>query len=147
MPGMLLRFLTLLLLPGYLYAASWPTVVDERVAQAKRAVQTIDLHAFKKLVDDPGDALIIDVRESSEYERGYIHGAINIPRGLLEFRIWKVLGFPGEVDLARPIYLYCKLSGRSALAAESLTHLGFTNVVAVDMQLAQWEKAGYTLDF
>jgi len=131
--------------PWNAQAADWPPVVDQMVARAKKTIHLASLSEFKKIVDHPGDALIIDVREADEYETGHVPDAINIPRGVLEFRIWKLVGFPDKVDYGRRIYLYCKLSGRTALAAQSLGKLGFTKVTAVDMQIDDWTKAGYPL--
>ncbi|MCW9023259.1 MAG: rhodanese-like domain-containing protein [Gammaproteobacteria bacterium] len=139
--------LSLFLLPLISFAANWPPEVDQMVKATKQSVKLIDIKAFKRVVDNPGDALIIDVREPHEYYNGYIKGAINIPRGLIEFRIWKQLGFPEKINKDQQIYLYCRLSGRSALAAKSLTSLGLKNVTAVDMTTADWEAAGYTFEF
>ncbi len=69
------------------------------------------------------DLLIVDVREPAEFRAGHIPGAVNIPRGLLEFRI-------GEVakETSRPILVYCKEGLRSALAGSTLRNLGYVNV-------------------
>ena len=127
-------------------AADWPPIVDKAVERAKKSGATVTLLEFKKVVDQPGNALIIDVREPAEYDFGHVPGAINIPRGLLEFRIWKQVGYPEKIDHARPIYVYCKLTGRSALSAESLRKLGFTRVTAVDMLIADWATANYPME-
>ncbi len=127
-------------------AADWPPVVDQMVARAKKTIHLASLNEFKKVVDHPGDTLIIDVREPDEYGTGHVPGAINIPRGVLEFRIWKQVGFPDRVVYGKSIYVYCKLSGRAALATQSLGKLGFTKVTAVDMQIDDWTKAGYLLN-
>jgi rhodanese-related sulfurtransferase len=81
--------------------------------------------------------LIVDVREPGEYEDGYVPGAINIPRGLLEFLIWKKVGFPDNTDTGKKIYIYCRTGGRAALATKSLQDLGFINVVHVNMKTAE----------
>ena len=127
-------------------AADWPPIVSERIAKAKAAVKQVDMAALKKAVDKKEDVMILDVREPQEYESGYIPGAVNIPRGQLEMKIWKYVGFPDKLDTTRKIYIYCATSGRSALAAETLTQLGFTNVYLVNMQLEDWKKAGYPLE-
>lgn len=142
-----ITFVIFLIFPALLFAANWPPEVNNMVEQAKQSVKLIDLKTFKKIVDEPGDALIIDVREPNEYYNGYIKGAINIPRGVAEFKIWKQLGFPKEINWDKKIYIYCKLSGRAALAAKSLTELGLKNVTSVDMKIADWEAAGYALQF
>ncbi len=140
-------FLFVLFLPCWSTAANWPLVLEQQLAQARQSIRSIDIQAFKAVVDNPGDALIIDVREPNEYFEGHVPGAINIPRGMIEFRIWKHLGFPDSIDTGKTIYLYCQLGDRSALATHSLAQLGLTGVTAVNMRIADWEKAGYPLDW
>lgn len=126
---------------------SFPDSVSQLVAEARQSVPTIDMYAFKHVLDNKAYDLIVDVREPDEYKNGHIPGAINIPRGLIEFRIWRHIGFPDETDTARRIYLYCMSGGRCALATQTLQKLGFSNAVAVDMKLRTWEAAGYPLEY
>ncbi len=100
---------------------------------------------FKMAVDRKDVGVLVDVREPDEFADGHIAGAINVPRGLIEFTIWTHVGFPDKTDTGRKLTLYCKTGGRCALAAKSLQDLGFTNVTAVDMKLEDWVKAGYPL--
>ena len=51
--------------------------------------------------------LLVDVREPGEYADGYIPGAVNLPRGVIELKIWPYVGFPDKTDLSRKITLYC----------------------------------------
>ncbi len=134
-----------LMSPALSSSANWPPIVGELVAEAKKSVKTIDMAAFKVAVDEKEDALIVDVRVPDEYATGHIAGAINIPRGLIEFMIWGKVGFPDKTDMSKKIYLYCKGGHRCTLAAKSLQDLGFTNVFAVDMKLSDWINAGYPL--
>ena len=97
-------------------------------------------------VKNPDGALLIDVREDSEYRAGHIPGTVNIPRGLLEFRIWKQLGYPNTVDLNKTIYVQCASGGRATLAAADLKRIGFVNAVAVIMNLGDWERKGYPME-
>jgi rhodanese-related sulfurtransferase len=92
-----------------------------------------------------GEALIIDVREPQEFAAGHVPGAVNIPRGLVEFQIWKQVGFPAEPDTNRPVYLQCQNGNRASLAAQSLAELGFTNTTAVVMRFEEWQQAGHPL--
>jgi rhodanese-related sulfurtransferase len=126
-------------------AGTQPAAVTELVAAARQQVTLIDMAAFRKISETPGKALIIDVREPDEFAAGHIPGAVNIPRGLVEFRIWPFIGYPEHPDLATVLYLYCGWGTRSILAARSLQQLGLSRVVAVDMQLADWQAAGYPL--
>jgi len=122
-----------------------PAAVAELVATARQQVNRIDMDAFRKISESPGEAMIIDVREPDEFAAGHIPGAINIPRGLIEFRIWPFVGYPEHPNLAAELYLYCGWSTRSILAARSLQQLGLSQVVAVDMRLVDWLAAGYPL--
>lgn len=128
------------------FADEWPPIVSERIAKAKASVKQVEMATLKKAIDKKEDVLILDVREPNEYESGYISGAVNIPRGLLEMKIWKHVGYPDKLDTSRKIYVYCRTSGRSALATETLTQLGFTNAYLVNMHLDEWKKAGYPLE-
>jgi rhodanese-related sulfurtransferase len=122
---------------------SYPPQVGQMVAAVKKQVKTINLQQFKEGYDNKALGTLIDVRNENEFADGFIPGAVNVPRGLIEFRIWKELGFPAAVDMNRPLTLYCASGARCALAAKSLMDLGFTNVTSVDMRFDDWIKAGH----
>ena len=103
------------------------------VASVKKQIKTINLEQFRALYDKKAAGLIIDVRQENEFEDGFVPGAVNVPRGLIEFRIWKLAGFPGAVDMNKQMTLYCATGGPCAPAPTSLQDLGFTNVTPVDM--------------
>jgi len=145
-----LRSLLLLFLAGSgplagLAAEPQPAAVAELVAAARQQVTQIDMTAFSKISAAPGSALIIDVREPGEYATGHIPGAINIPRGVIEFHIWPFIGPPEHPNLEAELYFYCGWGSRSVLAARSLQQLGLSRAVAVDMRLTDWLEAGYPL--
>lgn len=94
---------------------------------------------------NPNGALLLDVREEGEFKAGHVPGTVNIPRGLLELRIWKQLGYPMDIDMGRRIYVQCASGGRATLATKQLKDIGFTNVVAVIMNFREWEKRGNPL--
>ena len=71
-----------------------PPVVAELVANAKAAVKTIDMKAFRVLLDQSDHGFIIDVREPDEFATDHVPGAVNIPRGVIEFRIWALIDYP-----------------------------------------------------
>lgn len=126
---------------------SWPEAVDQYIAKVKPSVTIIDMEAFKKVVDNKGDAVILDVREPDEFKSGYVPGAINLPRGVAEFKIWKLIaGYPAKMETNKKIYIYCALGGRSVLTAKALKDIGFTDVTAVNMKIADWIKAGYPVE-
>ena len=132
-------------LPAAASAQNYPPSVIQLVADAKKQVRTIDMARFRSGLDDNQLGLLIDVREPGEFAAGYVPGAINLPRGLIELRIWQYVGYPQHTDLARKITLYCGTGVRCILAAKSLQDLGFTNVTAVDMRIDDWAKAGNPL--
>jgi len=123
-------------------AENWPDSVTAYVAQVRKTVKTTDMDGYLAVVKNPNGAMLIDVREENEYKAGHIPGTVHIPRGLLEFTIWKPLGYPKPVDMAQKIYVQCATGGRATLAAASLKALGFTDVTAVIMNVADWEKKG-----
>lgn len=125
------------------FAQSIPPAVKQRVEAAQKQVKTIGMEEYRKLVENPGAALIVDVREPQEYTAGHVPGAINIPRGVLEFKIWSHVGFPADSEMDRPLVLQCQSGNRASLAAQSLQDLGFTQTTAVVMSLDDWQKAGH----
>ncbi|MCL2658231.1 MAG: rhodanese-like domain-containing protein [Betaproteobacteria bacterium] len=93
------------------------------------------------------DFVLIDVREPDEYAAGHIPGAINLPRGVLEFRIESHPALagaanPAQADRSRSLVLYCLTSGRAALAADSLQQLGFAKVHSLAGGFTAWRAAG-----
>ncbi len=131
--------------PGLVAAQNYPPAVGQLVATTKKQVKTINMAELKAALDRGDAGVIIDVREPDEYADGHLAGAVNIPRGVLEFTVWTYVGFPDKTDMAKKLTLYCRTGGRCALAAKSLQDLGLTNVTAVDMKIDDWAKAGYAL--
>lgn len=93
------------------------------------------------------DRVLIDVREPEEYAAGHLPDAINLPRGVLEFRIEAhpaMACIPSESlsVRTRPLVVYCLTGGRSALAADSLQQLGFNQVSSLAGGINAWSEAG-----
>ncbi|TMP32679.1 rhodanese-like domain-containing protein [Pseudoalteromonas rubra] len=70
--------------------------------------------------------LLIDVREPQEHQEKAASGALNIPRGVLEFQLPTL-----EKDPGKPLYLHCAAGGRAVFAAEQLTRIGYQNVSVI----------------
>lgn len=91
-----------------------------------------------------GDALLVDIREPGEQaQTGQIPGALSAPRGMLEF--WADPSSPyhrQEFDPQRRVILHCASGGRSALAADTLQQMGYTNVAHLDGGIKVWSEAG-----
>ena len=129
--------------PADAFAQNYPDSVKQLVGNTKKEIPTIKLEQFKAAFDQNKLGLIVDVRQEDEFADGHIPGAINVPRGLIEFTIWKHVGFPDKTDMSKQMTLYCKTGGRCSLATKSLRDLGFTNVTSADMTFESWVKAGY----
>lgn len=123
-------------------AQSASPTVKPNATTAQKHVKTIGMEEYRKIVENPDGALIIDVREPEEYAAGHIPGAINIPRGMITSQIWKHVGSSEKADVDRPIVLQCQAGRRATLAAQTLGELGFTETSAVIMNLDDWQKAG-----
>ena len=84
-----------------------------------------------------GKPVIIDVRDGDETAAGKIPEAKNVSRGTLEIEIEEI-----APDLATSIICYCGGGGRSALAAESLQRMGYTDVRSIGGGFKAWQAAG-----
>lgn len=115
------------------------------VAEARRRIIEIEPAEFARAA--AGEQTVIDVREPAEFATGHLPGAINIPRGVLEFEIeaHPAIGCVTDTALAdrqRPVVVYCRSGGRAALAAQSLLQLGFTDVRSIAGGIMGWTAAG-----
>lgn len=91
--------------------------------------------------------VLIDVREPAEFDTGHLPGAINIPRGVLEFQVDAHPAVANVTDPAlahreRPVVVYCRTGGRAALAAVALQSLGFSDVRSIAGGITGWTEAG-----
>ena len=120
---------------------------SDLVAEARAKIREVAPGAFHAAV---ADAVVIDVREPSEFETGHIPGAINIPRGVLEFQVDAHAAVANVSDPAlshkeRPIVLVCRTGGRAALSALSVQRLGFADVRSIAGGVLAWGEAGLPL--
>jgi rhodanese-related sulfurtransferase len=117
---------------------------EQMVAAAKEVITEIPVEDFKNMYTRD-DIYIIDVRTAAEHNEAAVPGAVNIPRGVLEFRIgqkelWESAGKnPPKKD--DPIYVYCSTGGRGALSAKALMQLGYENVKSVRGGWGAWHEA------
>jgi rhodanese-related sulfurtransferase len=117
---------------------------EQMLAAAKEVITEITVEDFQNTYTQD-DIFIIDVRTAAEYNAGAIPGAVNIPRGVLEFKIelpetWEGSGKnPPQKD--DPIFVYCSSGGRGALSAKSLMQLGYKNVQSLQGGWGAWNVA------
>ena len=120
---------------------------SDLVADARRAIREIGPEQFSASAEG---CILIDVREPAEYDTGHIAGAVNIPRGVLEFQIDSHPAVanvrdPALSDRNQSLVVYCRTGGRSALAALSLQRLGFTDVRSIAGGISDWTAGGLPL--
>lgn len=142
LPSLMVMSTSVTIAPA-VFAQNFPPMVTQNVAPAQKHVRVIGMEEYRTIVENPGSALIIDVREPHEFAAGHIPGAINIPRAMIDSQIWNHVGAPDRADMQRPIVLQCQAGRRASLAAQSLEKLGFTQTTAVIMSLDDWQKAGH----
>lgn len=119
---------------------------SQLVARARERIREI---GAETLAGELGKApIIIDVREPHEFAVAHVYGAVNIPRGVLEF---EVTGHPAVASIIAPelqirdapVYLYCRSGARSALAADALQNMGFTKVFSLAGGFLAWQAGGH----
>lgn len=108
-----------------LVVAAKGRVHEVLLAEAEQAIQRADV--------------LIDVREADEFAAGHLPGAIHVSRGLLEF---KLSGTPALTARDLKVVLYCKTSGRAALAAAVMQEMGYLDVVSIGGGFDAWATAG-----
>jgi rhodanese-related sulfurtransferase len=107
------------------------------VADAKSRIRECTVADVRARQQAQTPFVLIDVREESEYAAGHIPGAIHISKGVLERDIEAKVPDPQT-----PLVLYCGGGFRSALAADALQKMGYTNVVSMDGGWRAWTEAG-----
>lgn len=124
-----------------------PLTASDLVADARTRIREVAPAGF---ADDRGESVLVDVREPAEFETGHIPGAINIPRGVLEFQVdahpaVARVSDPALSRKSRPLVLVCRTGGRAALAADALQRMGFGDVRSIAGGVAAWTEAGLPL--
>jgi rhodanese-related sulfurtransferase len=110
------------------------------VNDAKKRVRETTVDEIKRRQDRGDRFTLVDVREESEYAKDHLPGAIHLGKGIIERDI--------EVkvpDTSAEVVLYCGGGFRSALAADNLQKMGYTNVVSMDGGIRQWREKNYPL--
>ena len=108
------------------------------VQDAKTRVRETNVHEVKKQLDAGEKIFVVDVREESEWARGHLPGAIHLGKGVIERDIEQRIP-----DRSAPLVLYCGGGFRSALAADNLQKMGYTNVLSMDGGWRGWTEAGF----
>jgi rhodanese-related sulfurtransferase len=110
------------------------------VNDAKQRVRQTTVDQIKDRLDRGDRFALVDVREESEYAKDHLPGALHLGKGILERDI--EVKIP---DTSAEIVLYCGGGFRSALAADNLQKMGYTNVVSMDGGIREWRDKKYPL--
>ncbi len=108
------------------------------VATIKQHITETDAEMIKQRLDANENFYLIDVRSEADYQTAHLPGAVHLDRGLLELKIEKTV--PNTAD---EIVLYCGGGSRSALSAESLQNMGYSNVKSLRGGFRGWRDAHY----
>ncbi len=106
------------------------------VDEAKKEIQELDVNQLKQMQKSGEDFDLIDVRDKEDADKGMVPGAVNVSRGMLEYKIDQV-----TTDPERKIVLYCGGGSRSALAAASLKKMGFRHVMSLKGGYKGWKES------
>lgn len=110
------------------------------VDDAKTRVRETNVDEMKKRMDRRDKFILVDVREESEYAKDHLPGAIHLGKGVIERDIEARVP-----ELNAEMILYCGGGFRSALAADNLQKMGYTNVISMDGGIRGWREKGYPL--
>jgi rhodanese-related sulfurtransferase len=110
------------------------------VQDAKKRVREVTVDDVKTKLDHGEKFKFVDVREESEYATDHLPGAIHLGKGVIERDVETRVP-----DLNTPLVLYCGGGFRSALAADNLQKMGYTNVLSMDGGIRDWREKGLPL--
>jgi rhodanese-related sulfurtransferase len=115
------------------HSSAFLTLVND----AKQRINQTDIAGYRELTDSGVPHVLVDVREESEWAAGHAAGAIHLSKGVIERDIEKAVP-----DKATKLVLYCGGGFRSALVADNLKKMGYTDVISLDGGWKAWKEAG-----
>jgi rhodanese-related sulfurtransferase len=107
------------------------------VDDAKSRVRQIDIGQYREMLKGGAPHLLVDVREDKEWDAGHARGAVHLGKGIIERDIENTVP-----DKSATLVLYCGGGFRSALAADILGRMGYSNVISLDGGWRAWQAAG-----
>jgi rhodanese-related sulfurtransferase len=118
------------------HSARFLRIVDD----ARKRIRETTVDDVKARLDRGDNFFLVDVREESEYAKDHLPKAIHLGKGIIERDIEDRVP-----DLATPLVLYCGGGYRSALAADNLQKMGYTNVLSMDGGIRGWREKNFPL--
>jgi len=111
------------------------------VDDARSRVRETTVDEVKKRLDRGDKFVLVDVREDREFDADHLPGAVHLGKGVIERDI------EGKYpDVKTELVLYCGGGFRSAMAADNLQKMGYTNVISMDGGIREWREKGYPLE-
>lgn len=110
------------------------------VDSARARIRETTCDAVKERLDRGESFLLFDVREESEYAKDHLPGARSVGKGIIERDIESLVPDP-----TTEVVLYCGGGFRSALAADALREMGYSNVISMDGGIRVWREKGFPL--
>ncbi len=110
------------------------------VNTAKQRVREVTVDDVKQMLDSKADFLLVDVREDNEWAKDHLPSAVHLGKGIIERDVEQRVP-----DTGTPLVLYCGGGFRSALAADALQKMGYTNVASMDGGIREWREKGFPL--
>ncbi len=111
------------------------------VNDAKSRITECTVADIKPRLEAGEKFYLVDVREESEFAAGHLPGAVHLGKGVIERDIERAVP-----ETAAEIVLYCGGGYRSALAADNLQKMGYSNVISMDGGIRAWREAGYPME-
>lgn len=111
------------------------------VNDAKSRIAEIDLAGYRKMLEADEPHLLVDTREESEWKAGHVAGAIHLSKGIIERDIETKVP-----DKETKLVLYCGGGFRSALVADNLRQMGYTNAISLDGGWRALKDSGLPLE-
>jgi rhodanese-related sulfurtransferase len=110
------------------------------VEDAKARVREVSIDDVKARLDRGDKFVLVDVREESEYAKDHLPAAIHLGKGVIERDIEERVP-----ELNTPVVLYCGGGYRSALAADNLQKMGYSNVLSMNGGIRGWREKHFPL--
>ena len=108
------------------------------VEESRKKIREISIDEVKQRLDKGEKFLLVDVREDNEWEKDHLPGAVHMGRGIIERDIEERVP-----DLNTEMIFYCGGGFRSAMVADNLQKMGYTNVLSMDGGVRGWREKGY----
>ena len=119
------------------HSARFLKIVDD----TRKRIREVSIDDVKARLDRAESFVLVDVREESEYAADHLPGAIHLGKGIIERDIEERVP-----ELDTPLVLYCGGGYRSALAADNLQKMGYTNVLSMDGGIRGWREKHFPLN-